>query len=166
MSRLIGIAAVAGSLFISSNAIAQSEYVTIELEIDIDAPAEHVWETVGGYCDIQVWAPGLACEITSGDGGIGTVRSLMGGFVTEVLVAQTELSYGYMIEPTEGTPWDGFHGNMEARPVTDETSKIIYTLMIDLSIQPDQAAKDAEVARRRGMFEPLLVTMKELSEAE
>lgn len=166
MLRTGQLLAVSGLLFLSSVATAEPEYVSIELEIDIDRPAEHVWETVGGFCDIGVWAPQLSCEIISGDGGIGTVRSLIGGVVLEVLVAQTELSYGYVIPPNEGEAYNMFHGNMEARPVTDDTSKIIYTLMLDVSILPDQAARDAEVARRRGMFEPLLVTMKELSEAE
>ena len=38
----------------------------------IIADAE-VWEKVGGYCDIEEWA-GMACEVTSGDGGVADLH--------------------------------------------------------------------------------------------
>lgn len=72
----------------------QPEYVRIEMSIDVARPAAAVWAKIGGYCDIAVWANGLDCAITSGDGGFGTVRALAGGRITEILIAQTELSYG------------------------------------------------------------------------
>jgi hypothetical protein len=55
---------------------------------------------------------------------------------------------------------------MEARPVTDRTSKMIYTLVYDISDKTDQAAKDADIARRRGMFETALQNMKALAEGQ
>jgi len=143
----------------------EPEYVRIAMEIDIDRPAAEVWEKVGGYCDISVWANGLACEITSGDGGMGTVRSLFGGRIIEVLVAQTDLSYGYA-QPAGDGFYDLYHGFMEAKPVTATTSKMLYTLMYDVSNLADQAAKDADMARRRTQFEGLLANMKALAEGE
>ncbi|HWK55452.1 MAG TPA: SRPBCC family protein, partial [Hyphomicrobiales bacterium] len=95
---------------------AEPEYVTIKLEIDIAKPAAEVWAKVGDYCDIGEWA-NLECVISAGDGGVGTVRSLAGGRVTEIMVAQTELSYGYTQPVVEGTPYNLYHGFMEARPV-------------------------------------------------
>ncbi len=53
---------------------------------------------------------------------------------------------------------------MEARPVTDSTSKMLYTLVYDVSNLEDQAARDADIARRRGMFEGALANMKALAE--
>jgi hypothetical protein len=50
--------------------------------------------------------------------------------------------------------------------VTDTTSKILYTLMLDVSNLADQAARDADVARRRQQFEGLLVNMKNLAEGD
>jgi hypothetical protein len=38
-------------------------------------PAKEVWARVGKYCDISAWL-NVDCKITSGDGGIGTVRVL------------------------------------------------------------------------------------------
>ena len=60
------------------------------MEIDINKPAAEVWEKVVEYCWISKWL-GLDCEITSGDGGMGSVRSLLGGRILEIMVAQTEL---------------------------------------------------------------------------
>lgn len=144
---------------------ADPEYTTIELEIDVDRPADEVWAKVGGYCDIAEWLD-VDCVITSGDGGMGTVRVLAGGRVTEILVAQTELAYGYTQPAVEGRFYNLYHGFMEARPVTDDTSKILYTLVYDISDKPDQAAKNADIERRRAMFEGALENMKALAEAD
>ncbi|MDP6415020.1 MAG: hypothetical protein QGG54_08355 [Gammaproteobacteria bacterium] len=40
------------TLMASAASFAQPEYVSIEMEIDIDKPAADVWAMVGGYCDI------------------------------------------------------------------------------------------------------------------
>jgi hypothetical protein len=145
-------------------AAAEPEYTTIEMEIDIARPAEEVWARIGGYCDISKWLA-VDCAITSGDGEMGTVRVLAGGRVTEILVAKTDLSYGYTQPAREGQFYNLYHGFMEAKPVTASTSKVIYTLMYDLADKPDQAAKDADVAQRRSRFEDALKNMKELAEA-
>ena len=161
-----GVAAVglAAALLTGIAAAADPEYTTIELEIDVDRPAAEVWAKVGGYCDIEKWITRLDCAITSGDGGMGTVRVLAGGRVVEILVAQTELSYGYTQPAVEGQFYNLYHGFMEARPVTANTSKILYTLVYDVSNLADQAAKDADIARRRDMFQEALANMKTLAE--
>ena len=100
---------------------AEPIYYRLELDIEIDRPAADVWARVGGYCDISEWA-GLDCEITQGDGGIGTVRVLRGTIV-EPMVAKTELAYGYTQPVVEGQYYTLYHGFMEARPVTESTSK-------------------------------------------
>ena len=152
------------ALIFTLTSVAQ-EYVTIDMEIDINKPAVEVWEKVGDYCAISEWL-GLRCEIASGDGGMGSVRSLLGGRIIEIMVAQTELSYGYTQPAVEGDFYDLYHGFMEARPVTDSTSKMLYTLTYDVSNLADQAAKDADIERRRGMFTNALGAMKALAEAD
>jgi hypothetical protein len=144
---------------------AEPDYRTIRMEIDIAKPAAEVWARVGKYCDISEWL-GLDCKITSGDGGVGTVRALAGGRVKEILIGQTELSYGYTQPTVEGRFYDLYHGFMEARPVTATTSKLVYTLMLDESDKADAAAKDADLARRRASFERALVKMKSLAEGK
>jgi len=144
---------------------ADTDYRTIEMQINIAKPAKDVWAKVGKYCAISEWLK-VDCAITSGDGGIGTVRSLAGGRVLEVLVGQTELSYGYTQPAKMGEFYNLYHGFMEARPVTKNSCKIIYTLLLDESDKPDQAAKEADVARRRTMFEGALKNMKTMAEAK
>jgi hypothetical protein len=153
-----------GATALTSTALAEPEYVTVQMEIDIDAPADAVWAKVGGYCDISAWL-NVDCEITSGDGGMGTVRALAGGRVIEILIAQTDLSYGYAQPAQEGRFYNLYHGFMEAKPVSANASKIVYTLVYDVSNEADQAAKDADIARRRGMFENALANMKRIAEA-
>ncbi len=163
MKRTLLALIAAPALWLSTSAMAQPEYVTIEMEIDEARPAADVWAKVGEYCDISEWL-NLDCVITSGDGGIGTVRVLANGRVTEVLVGLTELSYGYTQPSVDGQFYNLYHGFMEARPVDANNSKLLYTLMLDVSNQPDQAAKDADVARRRATFERALATMKGIAE--
>ena len=143
--------------------LAAPEYVRVELDIDIDRPAAEVWAKVGDYCAIGEWL-GLECELTAGDGDMGSVR-LLAGRITEIMVAQTELSYGYTQPVVEGQFYNLYHGFMEARPVTDDSSKMLYTLVYDVSNLADQAAKDADMERRRGMFETALQNIKEIAEA-
>ena len=164
MRRILKTVLADVALIFTLTSVAQ-EYVTIDMEIDINKPAVEVWEKVGDYCAISEWL-GLRCEIASGDGGMGSVRSLLGGRIIEIMVAQTELSYGYTQPAVEGEFYDLYHGFMEARPVTDSTSKMLYTLTYDVSNLADQATKDADIERRRGMFTNALGAMKALAEAD
>jgi hypothetical protein len=150
----------------AANALAADpQYTTIKMEIDVAKPAAAVWAKVGGYCDITKWLDVTDCVIKSGDGGIGTVRLLRGGQVTEILVAKTDLSYGYTQPVREGQFYNLYHGFVEAKPVTAQTSKLLYTLMYDTSDKADQAVKQADMAQRRTRFEGALKAMKKLAEA-
>lgn len=144
-------------------AAADAEYYRLQLEIDVDRPAAEVWEKVGDYCDIGAWL-GLDCEITQGDGGIGTVRVLRGTIV-EPMVAQTELSYGYTQPVVEGEYYTLYHGFMEARPVTETMSKVIYTVMWDVS-RSSEEQRAADIERRRNLFTGALQEIKRIAEAD
>jgi hypothetical protein len=162
LSRLAAVLTLmSSSMFVLA---AEPEYVTVEMEIDINKSAAEVWAAVGDYCAIGEWST-LDCEITSGDGGLGTVRALLGGRIIEILVAQTELSYGYTQPAPEGQFYDLYHGFMEARPVSANTSKILYTLVFDASNMENQEAVETDMARRRTLFEGMLVNMKNMAEA-
>ena len=155
-----------GTLLLATSALAaEPEYTTIKMQIDVAKPAKEVWAKVGGYCDISKWL-NVECKITSGDGGMGTVRVLAGGRVTEILVGKTDLSYGYTQPVKEGSFYSLYHGFLEAKPVTDKTSRILYTLMYDVSDKPDKAAKDADIAQRKMRFEGALENMKKLVEGQ
>lgn len=165
MQRLIRL--LGSMLLLSATAglnAAEAEYTTIELEIDIDRPAQEAWAKVGDYCDIAEWLE-IDCVISSGEGGIGTVRELVGGRVIEILVALTDLSYGYTQPAVEGEFYNLYHGFMEMKPLTATSSRLLYTLVYDTSNMTDQAVKDADIARRRAMFEGAIQNIKRIAEA-
>ena len=142
--------------------IANPNYVSIHLEVDVNRPAADVWKRVGKYCDIGEWFQVAAgCKILSGtDGEVGAVRSI----ANEVLVAKTELSYTYTQPVRAGRPYNLYHGTLEARPVTATTSKLLYTLMWDNSMLADDAAKEKDKASRTATFTRALQNMKTIAE--
>ena len=140
--------------------VASPTYTFIPMEIDVDRPAAEVWQRIGGYCDIGEWF-GIACTIMSGtEDEFGAVRSV----ANEVLVGKTELSYTYTQTPREGRPYNLYHGTLEARPVTATASKLVYTLLYDNSMLADDAAREADRARRLASFTRALENMKILAE--
>jgi hypothetical protein len=137
-------------------------YITIPLEIDVNRPVAEVWARIGKYCDIAEWLPIAAgCKMLSGtEGEVGSVRSV----ANEVLVGKTQYSYTYTQTVRAGRPYNLYHGTLEARPVTDKTSKIVYTLMYDNSMLPDDAAREKDKASRTALFQRAMVNMKTLAE--
>jgi hypothetical protein len=141
-------------------AIPNPHYVSIEMEIDVNRPASEVWKRVGKFCDIGEWFQ-VPCTILSGtDGELGAVRSIG----NEVMVGKTELSYTYTQPVRVGQPYTLYHGTLEALPVTATTSKLVYTLVFDNSMLADDAAREADIARRRTLFMNGLKNMKILAE--
>lgn len=143
------------------------EYVSIPMEITVNKPAADVWSKVGGWCDISKWITptgGVPCEVTSSHSDVGSVR-VIAGRVTEIMTAKTEHGYGYTQPAVEGKWYNTYHGFVEVRPVNATSSKIVYTLMLDVADKADQAAKDADVAGRKKQFEGALANMKKLAEA-
>jgi hypothetical protein len=138
-------------------------YVTIPMEITVNKPVKDVWARIGKYCDIAEWFQiATGCTITSGvDNEVGAVRSVG----AEILVAKTEYSYAYTQPVREGRPYNLYHGNLEARAIDANTTKLLYTLVYDLSlVAGDDAAKAADVERRRTAFNRALGNMKILAE--
>jgi polyketide cyclase/dehydrase/lipid transport protein len=137
-------------------------YVTINLEAAVNRPASEVWKRVGKWCDVSEWLQIAAgCKIVSGkDGEVGAVRTVG----NEVIVAKTEFSYTYTQTPRVGRPYNLYHGTLEVRPATPTTSKILYTLLFDNSMLPDEAAREKDKATRTTVFTRALANMKTLAE--
>ena len=145
----------------TSIVVASPTYVSIPMEITVNRPATEVWKRIGGYCAIAEWFQIPNCTITQGkDGEFGAVRSV----ANEVLVGKTELSYTYTQPVREGRPYNLYHGTLEARPLTATTSKLIYTLVYDNSMLPDDGAKEKDKAQRTATFTRALQNMKTLAE--
>jgi len=183
ISTLAGCAAIVGAAMITVNAqgtaqpaqssatppaspdehvVANPNYVSIHLEVDVNRSAADVWKRVGKYCDIGEWFQVAAgCKILSGpDNDVGAVRSI----ANEVLVGKTELSYTYTQPVRAGRPYNLYHGTLEARPVTATTSKLLYTLVWDNSMLADDAAREKDKASRTATFTRALQSMKTLAE--
>jgi hypothetical protein len=74
----------------STSTGAEPALFSIPMMINVNASADKVWARIGKYCDIGEWGiPG--CTILSGDGDMGTVRSIG----NEILVGKTQYSYTY-----------------------------------------------------------------------
>jgi len=141
-------------------AVPNATYTSIHMEIDVNRPAAEVWKRVGKYCDIGEWLR-VPCTITSSkDGEFGTIRSVG----SEVLVGKTDLSYTYTQPVRVGQTYNLYHGTLEAKPVTATTSKLVYTLLYDNSMLPDDAARERDKAQRTARFMQALENMKTLAE--
>jgi len=69
------------------------------------------------------------------------------------------------MEPAVEDKWYNlYHGFLEAKPVSATTSKLIYTLLLDVSDKADPGAKDTDVTRRRTTFEGALANMTRIAE--
>ena len=153
-------AAQAGTAAPSGIFVASPTYTSILMEVAVNKPTAEVWRRVGKFCDIGEWLR-IPCTITTGkDGEVGAIRSV----ANEVLVGRTELSYTYTQPVREGRPYNLYHGTLEARPVTATTSKLVYTLFFDNSMLADNAAREADRARRTTQFTQALENMKILAE--
>jgi hypothetical protein len=80
------------------------------------------------------------------------------------MVGKTELSYTYTQTVKANRAYNLYHGTLEARPVTATTSKLVYTLMFDNSMLPDDAARDKDKAQKTAQFTQALQNMKILAE--
>ncbi|MGE3176441.1 MAG: hypothetical protein AB7O32_03140 [Vicinamibacterales bacterium] len=128
----------------------------------MNRPAADIWKRFGAYCAVAEWMKN-PCTITSGrDGELGAVRTLGGG---EVLVGLTPLSYTYTQPVKDGLPYNLYHGTFEARPITATTSKLIYAFLYDNSMLADDAAREADKARRTASFTERLQKMKQYLES-
>ncbi|MBI1358954.1 MAG: hypothetical protein GC155_01585 [Alphaproteobacteria bacterium] len=147
---------------------AEPDYVAIHMDpVEVNMPAKDVWAKIGGFCDIKKWIVAgreIPCEMT-GSGDVGSVRKI-GGAVIEVMTAKTETGYGYTQPAVEGKWYNLYHGFLEVVPLSKSKSKIMYTLMLDESDKADQAAKDADVAKRKTQFQAAVNNMKALAEAK
>lgn len=146
----------------SAIVVEKPNYVTIPLEMMVNKPVADVWKRIGPYCAISEWLQIPAgCKMLSGkEGEVGSVRSV----ATEVLVAKTEYSYTYTQPVRAGRPYNLYHGTLEARAASPTTTRLLYTLIYDNSMLPDDAAKQKDLASRTATFTRALQNMKTLAE--
>ncbi len=159
---LFALASAIGILFLNSSAQA-ADWITVKNSVEVNASVDVVWRRVGGYCAIAEWMK-VSCSYISGQGELGTVRALMNGTTTEVMVAQTRHSYTYWQNKGNMAP-AMFHGTLFAEPGGASKTILSYTLVYDQDGLPADR-RDHEHKRLQGRFQELLGVMKKLAEAK
>ena len=154
-------AAAAAGLAMAAGSARAAEYTSIVQSLDVARAPTVVMAKTGGYCDIGAWLK-TTCVITSGaDRELGAVRRIADR-IDEVLVAKTDSSYTYA-QPLSPI---SYHGTVEYQPLDGgKRTRIVYSLVYDLSTLPTSEAKAADRARRAAMFKGVLETMKARAEA-
>jgi len=144
---------------------APAKWTTLTLTADVAKPAYLVWDKIGGnqWCGIAKYLDVKGCEITSGRGEVGSLRSIDTGTtkVVEIAVARTPYSYTYA-QPF--TPIF-YHGTLGVEAVDAEHSKIVYTLIWNESAVGDDAAQAAARTSRQTRFQAAVDKMKAAAEA-
>ena len=163
MINLIVFSTISILFSLTSPALA-GDYVVIAEEATVDATAEAAWAKVGDYCAIEIWM-GLKCEITSGNGGTGTVR-LLNGEIEEVIVGSTANSHTYM--QTKGSmKTTGYHGTVSVSANKDgKSSTLRWIAVYDQSALPDDATRAATREQFGGFYQNGVASMKTLAEGE
>lgn len=154
------IAAVA--TLVSTHAIA-ADYAIIVIERPVNASAADTWKKIGPFCALRDWFS-TQCDITKGnETDVGSIRSVAGGRVSEVLVAKTQYSYTYTFPAPNPT---AYHGTVEVVPEGAKKAKIIYTLFFDQETIATAEAKAADKEQRRKRFTEGVEKMVKMAEGK
>jgi hypothetical protein len=159
-AQIFGAAALA--VLAGSSAVA-ADYTNIVLEKDVNASADTVWKKVGDFCALKDWMKLPDCTLTSGTGDIGTVRSLMGGKVSEVMTAKGQYTYSYAFPNPNPT---FYHGSLTVLPQGANKSKIVYVLFYDQETLGTAEEKTKNREGRIKRFSEGLENMKAMAEAK
>ena len=130
-----------------------ANWATLTLTADIAKPADVAWQRIGGndWCGIAKYLDVKGCNMTSGKGEQGSIRTIDTGTTTvvEIAVARTAHSYTYA-QPF--TPIF-YHGTMAVEAVDRGHSRLVYTLIWNQTPVGDAAAQAAAVQSRRTRFQ-------------
>ena len=140
-----------------------SDFVTVTRQVNVNRPAAEVWKKIGGYCAIADWLQ-VKCELTSGDGEVGSVRTL-NGVTVELMVGKSASSYTYWQTAGNMAAYS-YYGTLSVNSTGPSTSRLTYVLIYDQRAMASDALRASEWERLSGRFQGALDTMKKLSEAK
>lgn len=143
--------------------VAAADYIVIRREIEVERPADLVWARVGDYCGITEWLK-LSCAIVSGQGDVGTVRTLNNETI-EPMVAKTARSYTYG-QTVGGMANYAYNGTLAVEPIGEKRAKIVYTLIYDADLMPSDEVRKAQFERISTRFQGAVESMKAIAEAK
>ncbi len=160
MKKMIGGGLVLAAFAAATPATA-ADWVTITNSVEVNKPVDAVWKRIGDYCEISEWMK-VTCTYAKGQGELGSIRVLLNGATTEVMVAKTAHSYTYWQNVGNMAP-ASFHGTLMAEPDGTGMTRLSYMLVYDQDgLTPDK--RESEHTRLQGRFHDLLGVMKTLAE--
>jgi uncharacterized protein YndB with AHSA1/START domain len=115
--------------------------------IDVDLPAQQVWDVVGDFAAISKWAPRIQGQTTE-DTPEGRVRSLPMGpdrLVRELEIASSQFSYTYSM--LDKPPTYEYRSTVAVIPLTADLSRI---LLVHHVVDPED--DDSALAERYTKF--------------
>ena len=125
-----------------------ADWTTMTLTADLNKPANVAWQRIGGddWCAIGKYLDVKSCDINSGKGELGSVRTVIVGTTQEVELAVARTAHSY----TYAQPFTPifYHGTMAVEPVDANHSRLVYTLMWNQTAVGDAKAQaDARESR-------------------
>lgn len=127
-----------------------ADWLTLTFTAELNKSADVAWERMGGneLCGIVTYLDIKSCEVVSGKGELGSVRTI-NGTIVENIVSRSRYSYTYA-QPF--TPIF-YHGTMSVEPLTAGSSRLVYTLIWNQTAVGDAAAQAAARESRRSRFQ-------------
>jgi mxaD protein len=163
------------SLFAFTNQASAAIDETIRLKetIEINAPADKVWEKIGSFADMS-WHPAIAkTEITSGKADeVGATRLLTtqeGGKIHEVLTGFDAEAKSIKLEITESAlPVREFGATLKVKESADGKATVVWSANFKRKdpANPGAAGQDDAAAKAAilGIFKSGLENIKKISE--
>jgi len=140
-----------------------ADWTTLTFTANLSKPADIAWQRIGGndWCAIAKYLDVKSCDINSGKGELGSVRTI-NGTVVEIVVAKTAHSYTYA-QPF--TPIF-YHGTLAVEPVDRGHSKLVYTLIWNQTAVGDAKAQADARASRQTRFQAAVDKMAAAANAK
>jgi carbon monoxide dehydrogenase subunit G len=136
---------------VSSLASTSAYAVEVTQATPVTAPAEKVWETIGGFCGIEKWHPAVSsCALSTSDGKpIRTIALKGGGTVVEQQLGRDEAQMKYTFAILEGPlPVANYVSTIQVEPSGSASSKVTWTA----SFEPKGASAAEAKSAVNGIF--------------
>jgi mxaD protein len=132
----------------------------------VNHPVEEVWALIGNFDSLDTWHPAVVKLEASGDGGVGSYRTLTlpdGGTLKEKLLenSQEDMSYSYSIE-SGVLPVANYTSTLSVRPAAHlpGQSIVLWSSRFDPVGIDGNAARNLIGGIYQAGFESIAETMK------
>lgn len=133
---------------------------TVEKSIEIQAPAEEVWQLIGNTGGISTWVPALSGSEVSDDGHVRSCTMQDGTKFYEDILKQDDAAREYEYAVRDGVmPMTGFRGNIKVDG-NGASSKVVWKAKFTAA----GISEDEAVEMIGGIYDQGLQTAKQALE--